>query len=238
MVNLTDHTSATDEGEDAIEDFEDEENDVIMDDLPEKCPATVLDKPDDEPTGEVPVDIFKVFGILQITGNEGDELVTGPDEENAGIPDPEIFLPEMEPVHVDDMPTVEENKANEESILEFLAGIAEYQREIAEIEGDVVEPEDLQTRLRWSPIRVIDDYYHNGKVGLGIWGLQLRNSHTLACVRMRNRNCFHKLDHSGAHPVHVYPCAHPHAMFHICEECLILDIVKRSYCRDMLRRLL
>ena len=49
-----------------------------------------------------------------------------------------MFEEQPKVTHVEELPTVEDNKANEAGILEFLVGMDDHKAETAEIDGDAV----------------------------------------------------------------------------------------------------
>ena len=110
----------------------------------------------------------------------------------------------------------------------FLDSVAEHSKELPHDNGDVLSPNDYEKELNGSPFKVIDEHYGSEYRGKGIWGHYFRMSHALACRHFCNRSCS-RVYHPGGTP--VQPCVHPHAKYHLSEEKLILEIVKRSLSR-------
>ena len=120
-------------------------------------------------------DFFDTFGLPEIKGEEDVDMV-----EHFREAAPAVFMPSEEPtmVYVEEAPAPEGINTNEEGILEFLAGMEGHQAAIRTHEGDAGDVNTLCADLAKSPFRVLDEFYHNGRDGLGIWGLGLRKSHT------------------------------------------------------------
>ena len=101
------------EDDDALEDFEAEPEDASPVGLPETVPDVDMaaGSSNDEGAG----DLAEVFHLPKITGEEDEEMV------ESGL-----FQPEARVIHVDDAPTAEDNKANEEGIVDFFACMNEF----------------------------------------------------------------------------------------------------------------
>ena len=84
----------------------------------------------------------------KITGEADEEMVES-----------ELFQPETTVAHVDDAPTLEDNKANEAGVLGFLARMYEYKILMPRYSGDVILQEDHEEELSKTPFRVIDENY-------------------------------------------------------------------------------
>ena len=100
---------------DDIDDCTTEPGDEIMSDKSE----TMVGMDEDEtgsPTGEVVNNFAEVFQLPTITGEEDKEMIEG-----------DIFSPgEVMEVQDDDVPTQEDNQANEAGIMDFLESVAEH----------------------------------------------------------------------------------------------------------------
>ena len=116
---------------------------------------------------------------------------------------------------------MEDNKANEAGILDFLACMDEYKIQTPLHSGDVILQEDHDEELSKTPLRVIDEYYSNDRKGRGIWNSCFRHSHALACGMSATAS-------ASTLPTREYPCTHPHARHHTNEEKLILETVKKE----------
>ena len=159
-------------------------------------------------------DFAETFQLPKTTGEEDEDMVeTG------------LFKPEVCTVHVNDAPTMEDNQTNEAGIEDFLASVSEHREQAPHYSGDVVSIEDYEEELNRTPFKVIDEHYGGGHKGPRIWGHYFRISHSLACRRCCNRNCAN-IDHPKGIP--IQPCMHPHAKYHLSEEKLIREIIKKE----------
>ena len=199
---------------DDIDDCATEPGDEIMSDKSE----TMVDMDEDEtgsPTGEVVDDFAEVFQLLTFTGEEDEEMIEG-----------DIFSPgEVMEMQDDDIPTQEDNQANEAGVLDFLESVAEHSKEAPYDNGDVLSPNDFEAEFNGSPFRVIDEYYGGRHRGKGLWGHYFRQSHALACRHFCYRNCWATYHPPGSP---VEPCVHPHAKYHLNEEKLIREMVEKK----------
>ena len=89
----------------------------------------------------------------------------------------ELFQLETAAIPVEDAPTLEDNKANEEGILYFLAGVDEYKTQTPLHTGDMILEEDHEEEIRRTPCRVLHEFYGNDGRCRGLRNYCFRMSH-------------------------------------------------------------